>query len=222
VLARLIAADDPIALLDEILVEHLMASHGGEIAARGRNFFRNVTEQYLGTRVSDQLTSIHQRCLKIACFSEDASLLTLWAYYTSNHEGFCIEYPITAVPPTEPQIRMLHPVIYDSDRVMLDTLIQQILISGRPVPFVTTLPAMHKAVDWAHEREWRLVVPDGRDLDGIPIAMPRPSRILLGTKMKSEDMAELLTIVRALGIPAFKMKLALRQFQLVPDVQVVP
>jgi hypothetical protein len=48
----------------------------------------------------------------VTCFSEEKDNVLMWSHYAENHSGFCIEYNFKSLGPSNPRVRMLHPVIY--------------------------------------------------------------------------------------------------------------
>lgn len=61
----------------------------------------------------------------VCCFTaNDVNYLPMWAYYSNNHEGFCVEYDV--VKPSA-----IHEVFYEADRIQVGSLINEINIAGR-------------------------------------------------------------------------------------------
>lgn len=53
----------------------------------------------------------------ITCFSANATdYLPMWAYYTNNHKGFCVEYELT-------EKTYVHEVLYETERIKIASLL---------------------------------------------------------------------------------------------------
>ncbi len=216
VIAELEACEDPHSVLSRVFEHEVAKQAGPEAGHKAHGFLEQFIAQHSG-RMSRQLTELNQRGLKVGCFSETGTSLPMWAYYTNNHKGFCVEYPVAELPAESAQFRMLHPVLYVSQRTEAEVLLGRILMSRRPNPFFATLAAIHTAADWSHEREWRMVNPSGDDSPGMEAAMPRPSRILLGRDMDAAYKEGLVKLAAGFGIPVVGTTLAHDKFALEPE-----
>jgi hypothetical protein len=201
-LARIAQADDAFAVLDDLFAESVASQAGPEAGARAKNFFRNFAGAQ-STEMATRLTQWFQGKTKVVCFSETFDAHLLWAHYARSHEGFCVEYPIHALPADDLRRRWLWPVIYSDERFSFTSFVHR--LGGQMNIHAPQLAAMHKASGWAYEREWRLVDVMGDDVPGREFLMPRPSRIFLGSRMSSSDRERVAQIAAPRSIPLFEV-----------------
>lgn len=100
----------------------------------------------------------------VCCFTaNDVNYLPMWAYYSNNHEGFCVEYDV--VKPSA-----IHEVFYEADRIQVGSLINEINIAGRQslllgrkteecnrYLYYLLQNLFIKAKTWQNEKEYRIV-----------------------------------------------------------------
>ena len=197
-LEKLEQAEDIVAALDEVFVEEVTKAAGAEVGKRAVGFFRQVAARH-GAQMSQQLTAFFQGKAKIGCFCEAYDVPLLWAHYANSHQGFCVEYPIDAMPADDLRRRWLWPVVYSDRRFDLVSLIQR--QGGLQNVNGPVLAAMHKAPNWEYEREWRIVDQTGDPPPGREIAMPKPSRIFVGSRMAPQFRDRIVRFAVASRIP---------------------
>lgn len=106
----------------------------------------------------------------VSCFSTEWNIPLMWSHYGKGHAGVCLQYFV------------------DRENLALDTT-----FFAYPVNYTTTLPKIPlpevlfsprsvcqrllatKGVEWAYEKEWRLVDPTRK-----AVFVPMPSSITLG------------------------------------------
>ena len=165
--------------------------------------------------VDQRLQPFFQKGLKVACFSEKASSLLLWAHYAAQHKGFCVEYGYRDMPEDAPQRRLLLPVLYRQERFDMGASMHELMLGKKDfMPNHAIIAALHKAVDWAYENEWRIVNPDGRE-DGFTVPMRKPRAVHAGLRMLANDRQQLESICSALGVPLRTPKLSAAKYELV-------
>ena len=81
-------------------------------------------------------------------------------------------------------------------------------------PWIAVLVAIHKALEWSYEREWRIVAPLGDDAPGREWVMPTPTRLLLGSRMSPENRERILAVAREQVITVHEMVLSGDAFKL--------
>lgn len=130
-------------------------------------------------------STIDQFCL--VSFSTSASDLPLWAYYADSHAGFCLEF--------------------DTDRLLAGAFrgepLVQVEYAEAPlasIPFheVTTPDPIvrrlsRKPLEWAHEKEWRVLTGQGGAYPYLDEALVR---IHLGSRIRPEHAARIREIFR--------------------------
>ena len=102
----------------------------------------------------------------ITCLSSNnMDYLPMWAYYTNNHKGFCVEYEVIKKD-------CIHEVLYEPERIKVASLILQsgdAIISGQveKANFYSNLFLQNlfiKAKSWEHEKEYRIVTRNHEDI----------------------------------------------------------
>lgn len=145
----------------------------------------------------------------ITCLSANSiDYLPMWAYYTNNHRGFCVEYEVIKKD-------CIHEVLYEPERIKVASLIFQcrdaikkaiILGQGEQAEFYSTLFLQNlfiKAKSWEHEKEYRIVYPLDNDIGmNIPVSNLglRTSRIVAGINCSKNDIVRLNEISNELGL----------------------
>jgi hypothetical protein len=74
-----------------------------------------VTRKIFSMFFNEWIASIggaHKETLKVCSFSSVKDSIIMWGHYSENHKGFCLEYDISQLPPSELSRRLLFPVIY--------------------------------------------------------------------------------------------------------------
>ena len=101
---------------------------------------------------------LSKHCVVACLSSNDENNLPMWAYYTNNYAGFCVEYSVI-------QADLIHKVVYDDDRMCGDPLYiglfismvqekqNQIDILARIISEASYIK--HKS--WSWENEFRIV-----------------------------------------------------------------
>jgi hypothetical protein len=177
--------------------------------------FPKVVQMLNQKYVDEQLQPFFQKGLKIACFSERADSLVLWAHYAAQHEGFCLEYGYRDMPLDAVQRRLLFPVLYKQERFDIGPSLHEVMRGKEDfMPTHAIVAALHKAVDWAYEREWRLVNPDGREA-GFIVPMVKPRAVHAGLRMTEGNRRRLREVCTAIGVPLLTPTLSPSKYELV-------
>ena len=151
---------------------------------------------------------------RIACFTEHHDNLPMWAHYTDNHKGVCLEYEISSFD--KDVINAIYPVIYADelhDAVKLgfgQLQKQQLLPTG-----LMYYHCIQKLKKWEYEDEWRFVfmprtkynkIPSDYQNRGEEIVFGKPSKIILGNKISYSAEVELRCIAVEHNVTLTKMK----------------
>lgn len=145
----------------------------------------------------------------IACFSSNQpDFLPMWAYYTNNHKGFCVEYDVIKKD-------IIHEVMYEPKRIKIASFIFQIIDAYKRAMKTGDKNEIKKYLkmlmqelyiksdSWSHEKEWRIVYQIG-DEDGKNIPLNniglRTNRIIAGINCSKENLTELNRISNVLGL----------------------
>lgn len=135
--------------------------------------------------------------------------LPMWAYYSNNYQGFCIEYDII-----RPDV--IYKVGYEPDRIPIASTIANFYAefvamkenkqtTNEEVEYYSTLLKHQfflKHKSWEHENEFRVIYPT-RDSDGLLVDIAnvglKTSRIVAGLNCSSKHRSRLNGISNALG-----------------------
>jgi len=167
-------------------------------------------------RFGDQIT------LKAASFTKAGyNSMQMWAYYSNNHSGFCVEYSMKAERNMELASGMM-PIQYISNRIdITDMLVNQIdmvlneknrqmkegkkkiSITDLTLPYTRLYLQYIKQNDWQHEQEFRCYV--GKTSIGLPFITAVPSVIYAGKKCSPLNIKGLHSIAKQLRIPFYQM-----------------
>lgn len=155
---------------------------------------------------------------KICSFSESETSTLMWAHYAKYHTGFCIEYDFTPLGEKSLTTRFLYPVFYSEllhDHSAFFTNIDK----ERVNPLSIVLPVITKAIDWAYEKEWRLVFSNNFMKHPQTCRVPKATKVYAGVKISAIDLAKLERICWELEIPLIKMKISNTSFSILPDTE---
>ena len=134
--------------------------------------------------------------------------IPMWAYYTNNYKGFCIEYDVIH------KIR-IHEVLYEDKRVAVAGLIFQYYeaivkairekknnAQAEAIASIFSQNLFIKAKTWEHEKEFRIPYPVGNK-DGINIQISdvgiKTHRIIAGINCTSDHIKRLNDISNIIG-----------------------
>lgn len=142
----------------------------------------------------------------VTCLSSNSvDYLPMWAYYTNNHKGFCVEYEVIKKD-------CIHEVLYEPKRIKVASLIIECIKAIRTGQkkkadlyvkiFLQNL--FIKAKSWEHEKEYRIVYSidensNGRNVPVYKLGM-RTSRIVAGINCSEDNKKKLNEISNSLGL----------------------
>lgn len=145
----------------------------------------------------------------ITCLSSNQiDYLPMWAYYTNNHRGFCIEYDVIKKD-------CIHEVLYEPERIKIASLIfqckdavKEAILTGHrdeadKITKVLLQNLFTKTKSWQHEKEYRIVYPIedgiGKNVLVSNLGM-RTNRIIAGINCSDDNIARLNKISGELGL----------------------
>lgn len=153
--------------------------------------------------------------IRLCSFSERVDSTLMWAHYSYNHQGFCIEYDVTRPEAHELTSRFMFPVIY-SDDVFDATELIKFVENGNFNNLYLNLAALHKASDWSYEREWRLVFANSTMETPRPWGMPKPTTVFCGSHISKANEAKIKEVCLQKKIPLLKMEHDRHMYRMVP------
>lgn len=158
-----------------------------------------------------QLESTLKHVSTIACFSEDIHSVTMWSHYAQNHEGFALEYNMVPLL-TEGDNRIL-PVIYGDERYDSSALFAWCIAKAigldvkNPDEFAHYKLMLHKATEWAYEKEWRVIQKqtDGLNQSKVSSFEMKPIAIYYGNRISPINKKLLHMLAQKKGINEYDM-----------------
>ena len=115
--------------------------------------FEGLYINYLGRSDLDNLIDK----LRVCCFSSDHENLLLWAHYSDNHKGVCLEYELTEDEFKggffEVRYKQDQPILNDIERYPKGHPAEGFLKININDESIT--PFLTKSLEWKYEKEWR-------------------------------------------------------------------
>lgn len=153
--------------------------------------------------------------IRLCSFSERVDSTLMWAHYSYNHQGFCIEYDVTRPELHKLTSRFMFPVVY-SDDVFDATDLMNVVKGGHFNNLRLNLAALYKATDWSYEKEWRLVFANHFMQAPCPWGMPKPTAVFCGSHISKANEAKIKEVCCRREIPLFKMELDRHMYRMNP------
>ncbi len=126
--------------------------------------------------------------IKVSCFTEDLYSMPMWANYSENHSGFCIEYDFSKLSYNDNFSKYLFPVAYESNKYDITELFKIILNNTNDHRvFLLFFLMQTKHISWNYEKEWRIFNIEHSIISGSIKCPVKPTAIYLGFKCNSED-----------------------------------
>lgn len=132
-----------------------------------------------------QKATMFRGLTKACSFTERNDSILMWSHYAGNHQGFCVEYDLSAIPEGHTFRRTLHPIVYSNMLYDSTPLVENWIDGPRGTfnPFFPLLSFVHKAKEWDYEREWRLLFVSPKPEPNHAWSAPTPSRVFVGARM---------------------------------------
>lgn len=142
----------------------------------------------------------------VTCLSSNSvDYLPMWAYYTNNHKGFCVEYEVIKKD-------FIHEVLYEPERIKIASLIIEYIEAIRSrqkekascYAQIISQNLFIKANSWEHEKEYRIVYPIDKNSKGMNVPVRKlgmkTSRIVAGINCSEDNKKKLNEISNSLGL----------------------
>lgn len=146
----------------------------------------------------------------ISCFTEHRDNLPMWAHYSNNNSGYCLEYDFRENNSHDNWnsdcINQLYPVVYQDIRPNSSGQ------SGKDFEAVYYQTRFTKSKHWEYESEWRYINPfpykNPSEIEqfGRLATAPKLTAIYLGMFMSDEDIEQLILMSSFQKIPVYKMR----------------
>jgi hypothetical protein len=184
------------------------------------NEYRSRIAQFGLPAVFHELRSQFARLMAsrlVLCLSEPADDALMWSYYVDGHNGYALCFSTDAMP-----FRLARRVVYSAEYPALDVQ------HAQEPNYALDLTVFRKADIWAHECEWRILMPwrsglfewhsiqpDG-ELGGAYVRFPRPllRRVVIGAQVSGLDATHIERLARLATppVPTVRCRLAATRF----------
>lgn len=180
-------------------------------------------------RVIDGIKLLIRRNTKVICFSEIYASMLMWSHYADNHKGFILVYNKDDLRDAKrfskkgEEIKnktKLLPINYVTEQVDFTKDIRD-YVRFEVFPSMGDVDkkdsrlsqkklrqfAIEKSVEWAYEKEWRLIprIIDAFNESPLEYIECKPRAIIIGVHCKNEAVNELKRIANLVGIEYFRM-----------------
>ncbi|MGY4163831.1 DUF2971 domain-containing protein [Luteibacter sp. PvP120] len=126
---------------------HRRVAREGSQAAKAWVRTEDVAEP---SRVERRYANMNERMrenLGVCSLSTDPANPLMWAHYTGDHRGVCVQLR----PANDPATLLAHKMEYSSEYPVLSNMLEP--ADAR----AAILPVLRKSKDWEYEKEWRIV-----------------------------------------------------------------
>jgi len=159
--------------------------------------------------LEELLDGLRKQFALVSLSAKAPDCLPMWAYYSNNHRGFCVEYDVL-------KSDKLYAVSYEPKRIPIASLMTNIFISikemiaagqtsNADLEFLRTIFSFQfcmKHHSWQHEEEYRVLYPisntNGINVQESSIGL-HASRIIAGLNCSAEHKLKLNEISNAIG-----------------------
>lgn len=152
-----------------------------------------------------QATIIGHKMMKVCCFTETNVNLAMWAHYSTDFLGVCIEYDMTAFPHDDIRRVRLFPVLYDKGMIDYTERFSGGTAIKRGDVFLES--SLHKLCDWEYEKEWRFVIGNGLVDKDANFNFSAIKSVYVGYRVSDEHYEMLLSIAKCKRYALKKMKI---------------
>lgn len=115
--------------------------------------------------------------------------LPMWAYYASNFAGMCLEFSTSELDIGDFQNEQLRQVTYARSALPPLTLAE---MAPERIKEAVIARITRKRVEWAHEKEWRLIVGETGPKHYVDDAL---SRVFLGPRINPEHAKQICNLL---------------------------
>ena len=199
---------------DEWLYEYIKADMPEAAEVISEDILKCIMEEQLMElleRNQKNIYNITSDVLRVACFSERYNNVPMWAHYTTDHEGVCLEYAKSSL--NDCIKARLYPVVYvdvlpDIHQLFGDKVDK---IDNSAMAILAQYVCIHKLLDWSYEEEWRMLQTiDDCSGDGTHIAFPAPTGLILGCNISPANKERLLDVAEKNKTNISEMKVTSR------------
>lgn len=195
---------------------------GAEIEAEYYNEMKPEDKKELNDIIHEINEDIKNK-ISITCFAERNDINPMWAHYTNNHEGICIEYDLKNWNNLFLK-SLCFPVNYVEKNDVTDDLISLVVYRNLKESLFLLKSSITKSKDWEYENEWRIIflktdfIYEDFYSKKHYMAFIKPKSIYLGLNIDKNIKQEILDICKFRKINLYQMVKKDYSFILKPDI----
>lgn len=162
------------------------------------------TQQYkIANFINNNMVFAYYCC----CFSEVNNSILMWSHYANEHKGFCIEYNFQDLLDC---YREIYPIVY---KIEMNN--SNIISFERGVTSDNKIRLFTKYIDWAYEKEWRVVKFKNNESNIWKLfKTPIPVSVYMGCKISDKDREALINLAINKKFNLYQMKMNTKSFKL--------
>jgi hypothetical protein len=132
----------------------------------------------------------------VCCFSKTLYSVPMWYHYADKYQGICIEYDMSKLSSDNELLKNLYPIKYKKPAagIVYNNLGEVIEVNDN-----ATMSLITKNKDWSYEKEWRLILPSKKGINGYKHIFSPISAVYMGTNIHSETERELKKVISNKG-----------------------
>lgn len=154
----------------------------------------NLPSHYVTSSVRERISKFG-----VACFAPNWNMPLMWSHYGNSHQGFCVEYLVRPMSIWSTFVQL--PVTYATELPSI-CLSEALFAPHKVLPRLLAT----KHVDWAYEKEWRLVHLEAKGAVTPMIEGLRIGSLIIGRNACHEDRVRILAKGRELQVPVYQIK----------------
>ena len=153
--------------------------------------FESCIRSWFNKKIRNEWEKIKDET-SIVCFSEYNNITPMWAHYSENHKGICVEYDFNKNKTLKNEC---FPVYY-VDNGENNVLCEEIFNEKNSKNHMLSQMFLRKGKDWSYEKEWRLIILNNFDSNGSNICYKnnkkylqfmKPTKVYLGYNIEKEN-----------------------------------
>lgn len=192
--------------------EEVVSDGRKKISDHDMNIILDVIDTVLEKERKDftkKYNDFTRECLRICCFTEGNTQglptnIPLWYHYANKFHGVCIEYDMRYFQSNSIHRLLMYPVKYVPQQTDFTDIMSE-FIEGKKF-FVDRLIAIHKALEWSYEKEWRLILHyDEISPTSQLYLFPAVKAVYMGKDILQEHEKRLTQLAEEYGFSLYKM-----------------
>lgn len=182
-----------------------------------KEYYKKVFRGLFQNRIKEikkNLNKLIKDSFRVSCFSEINDSILMWSHYAEEHRGICIEYNTSKKSIDDLKGRFLFPVIYTDRIIDLSSMYSN---TDKINILRFNLVSIYKFDKWSYEKEWRLVIPNGRMKEEGLLKFFPISKVFLGSKISDENQKKVIEVCKEDEIPVMKMTIDSNNYKVLPS-----